>query len=246
MAFSINDLIQTAAEDLNQVGDGEPVSGELAASYEGLVNRAIAELNADSYISLTVGYKEIMAAGSVFFKELEPGESPSNTINMYPPDTISGVSRKVGLRFVPLRGFDAQTLDRANTFSLPTIWNYGTTFETAPSGKTRPVGVLRLNGTSPVELRIYLNSTLPRYRLGDTIYLSNLYYNLILYATELKAIDKYKLFSYSASAERGFAKATKLIDTNTANNRPLGTESAGPVGSPLDTYYDLLGGTFGA
>ena len=89
MAFSINDLIQTAAEDLNQVGDGEPVSGELAASYEGLVNRAIAELNADSYISLTVGYKEIMAAGSVSFKELEPGESPSNTINMYPPDTIA-------------------------------------------------------------------------------------------------------------------------------------------------------------
>ena len=75
--LSVNELIQDACEDLSLVGDGEAVSGELAASCEGLLNRAITTLNSDSYISLTVKTHDVLANGDVVFRKLEAGEAPA-------------------------------------------------------------------------------------------------------------------------------------------------------------------------
>lgn len=240
--LTTNNLIQSAAEDLSLVGDGEPVSPELAASCEGLLNRAIAELNADNYISLSVGTHDVVAAGSVCFRKLEAGEQPQpNSVDMEPPDAIQGVSRKVGIRWLPLNGSNPQQMDRVLTYSLPTLWAYEVTSEATPGGGQRRVGRVLLNGNNPTELRIYLNSKLPNYKLGDTIYLSDLYHNLVLYALELKMINKYKLESYRASVRTELTAAQKMIDADHANNRPL-TNGAGGDGSYLDGYYDLLGG----
>jgi hypothetical protein len=97
--MTVNELIQTAAEDLSQVGDGETLDGETAASYEGLLNRAITMLNQDGYMSVTVKEYDVNAAGSVIFRKLEENETlPAHCIDVNPPDSVQGVARKVGIR----------------------------------------------------------------------------------------------------------------------------------------------------
>lgn len=219
MAISVDELIQVACEDLSRVGDGEPVSPELAASCEELLNRAITSLNSDSYISLTVNTKELVAAGSVKFMELEEGEElPPNSVNMAPPDTVQGVARQVGIRWVKLTPSNPETMDRSLTYSLPTQWCYGVTFDELTG---RRVGILNLNGTHPVPLRIYLNSSLPKYRLGDFIYLSDLYHDLLLYSLEMRMVAKYKLYSYKDQVKEDLAGAMRSVDNFAAQNRPM-------------------------
>lgn len=238
----VNELIQNAAEDLSLVGDGEAVSGELAASCEGLLNRAIATLNADSYISLTVKSHDLVAGAEVVFRKLEEGETaPANTVDQEPPDNVQGVARKVGIRYVKLVGSNPESMDRVLTYSLPTQWCYGVETETAPSGKTRRIGRVRLNGSCPTEIRVYENSALPRYRLGDHIYLSQLYFNLILYALEERMVAKYKLQSYKQQVVEDLAGAMKAIDANTAQNRPMRNDEMYGDG-PTRPADDLLAG----
>lgn len=240
--LSVNTLIQEACEDLSRVGDGEPVPGDLAASCEGLLNRAIASLNADSYISLTVTQKDLVAAGDVVFRKLEPGEAlPPNTVDMEPPDTVQGVSRQVGIRYVRLVPSNPQTMDRALTYSLPTQWCYGVEDEVAPSGTPRRIGRLRLNGSRPVPLRIYVNSALPQYKLGDMIYLSPLYHDLLLYSLEYRMVAKYKLYSYKEQVKEDLAGAMSAIDSITAQNRPMRNDDSllDPMTRPAD---DLIAG----
>ena len=240
--LSVNQLVQEACEDLSRVGDGEAVPPELAASCEGLLNRAITALNTDSYISLTVNTYDLEAAGDVTFRKLEEGEvKPAGTIDMEPPDYVQGVARQVGIRWVRLVGSNPESMDRINTNSLPTNYCYGVKTETAPSGATRRIGIVRTNGTYPCTVRIYENSQLPHYRLGDMIYLSPLYHDLILYKLEMLMIDKYKLYSYAERTQLNLTGAMDAIDTNTAANRPLRNDDdlLDPMTRPTD---DLLSG----
>lgn len=244
MSFSVNSLLQTACEDLLLVDDGTPISGELAAQAENCMNRAITALNSDGFMSLTQHVYDRVSNGHVYFRKLEEGESgDSNVVNSEPPDTITGVSRKVGIRWLTLRPTNPQAMDRHLTYSLPTSWSYGTTTEVAPSGNPRNVGVLRLDGNNPVEVRIYLNSHISHYKMGDIVYLPSLYYNLVLYSLEDLLVAKYKLKSYEERVERDLVAAKKMIDTNTANNRPL-DNGMDAGGSYLDCYYNLIGGEF--
>ena len=241
--MTVNELIQTAAEDLSQVSDGETVSGDLADSYEGLLNRAITGLNQDGYMSVTVKEYECEAAGSVVFRKLEENETaPAHTIDSAPPDSVQGVARNVGIRWMRLTGAEPQTLAACNTFSLPQLYSYSLGDEIAPSGNRRVVGILKLNGSAPVQLKVFVNSALPKYRLGDTIYLSDLYHDLILYALEVKACKKYKLYSYLEQAERDLAEAKDLIDRNTLQNRPMTNIDEGCCGGYMDDFYNGLGG----
>ena len=242
MAFAMNDLVQEACEDLTLTGIGEAVEGKLAAAAEGCVNRAIAQLNGDGYVSMTQHALDINAAGSIYFRKLEPGEHKANTVDQEPPDGVEGVSRKIGMRYMRLRPTSRDVLDRAQTFSFPTMWTYGVDHEIAPSGEQREVGVIRVNGSYPTDYRVYVNSQLPKYRLGETIYLSSLYRNLILYATEMKLVELMKLVSYRDQVQTNLDGAMKLIDTKHANNAPDTPENV-PDGNYLDGYYNVLGGT---
>ena len=238
--LSVNELIQSACEDLSRVGDGEQVPPELAASCEGLLNRAITQLNTDSYISLTINTFDIEVAGNIYFRKLEEGEAKApNTIDAEPPDMIQGVARQVGMRWVRLVGTNPESMDRTITSSLPTNYCYGVKTETAPSGNTRRVGIIRVNGSYPCTLRVYENSSLPHYKLGDMIYLSPLYHDLILYTLEMRMVKKYKLYSYQDRVQHDLNGAMAAIDTHTAANRPLTNDTVDPITKPSD---DLLAG----
>ena len=158
MAFYFNDLVQEACEDLSLTGIGEAVEGKLAAAAEGCVNRGIAQLNGDGYMSLTYHCHDINAPGKVFFRLLEDGEQKPSTINEAPPDSIENVARKVGIRYMRLRPTSRDQLDNTQTFSYPTAYTYGTETEIAPSGTPRRVGIIYTNGTYPTDFRIYVNS----------------------------------------------------------------------------------------
>lgn len=241
MSFAMNDLVQEACEDLSLTGIGEAVEGKLAAAAEGCVNRGIAQLNGDGYMSLAYRCHDINAPGKVFFRLLEDGEQKPSTINEAPPDSIENVARKVGIRYMRLRPTSRDQLDSTQTFSYPTAYTYGVEHETAPSGETRQVGIIYTNGTYPTDFRIYVNSQLPKYKLGDTIYLSSLYRNLILYATEMKLVELMKLKSYEAQVLKNLSGAQKMIDTKHANNTPDCPETDF-AGSPYDAAANLLGG----
>lgn len=240
--MTVNELIQSACEDVNLVSDGDAVPGEIAASAEGLLNRAIAMLNQDSFLSCTVKEYDRVSAGSVVFRKLEEGEEQQpNCIDSEPPDSVQGVSRKVGIRWMRLTPASPQDLAASNTFSLPQLYCYSLDTETAPSGKERVVGVLKMNGSNPVEMKVFVNSRMPQYRLGDTIYLSDLYHDLILYALEVRLCKKYKLYSYLDQAEKDLNDAKDAIDRNTLVNRPLTNIGNGANGY-MDDYYNGLGG----
>ena len=240
--MTVNELIQSACEDVNLVSDGEAVPGDIASSAEGLLNRAVAMLNQDSYLSCTVKEYDRVSAGSVFFRKLEEGEEQQpNCIDSEPPDSVHGVSRKVGIRWLRLTPASPQDLAASNTLSLPQLYSYSLDTETAPSGNKRVVGVLKLNGSNPVVMKVFVNSRLPQYRLGDTIYLSDLYHDLILYALEVRLCKKYKLYSYLDQAEKDLNDAKDSIDRNTLVNRPLTNFDNGANGY-MDDYYNGLGG----
>lgn len=234
--LAVDTLIQQACEDLSRVGDGEPVPPELAASCEDLLNRAITSLNSDSYISLTVNTHDIVCAGDILFRKLEEGEERQpNTVDQEPPDEIQGVARKVGLRYIRLNPANQEFMDARHTYGMPTQWTYGVETETAPSGETRRVGRISLNGEYPCDLRVYENSKLPYYKLGDFIYLSPLYHDLILYTLEMRMVAKYKLYSYKEQVKEDLAGAMRAIDTTTANNRPMRNENVyDPITRPVD------------
>lgn len=239
--MNVNELIQSACEDLNLVGDGEAVSGDLAASAEGCLNRAISILNQDSYIAPTLKEYEVSGAGAVYFRKLEAGEGKPSTIDIEPPDSIHDVARKVGIRWMRLRSATPQDLAATNTFSLPQFWSYGTESEDAPSGNKRMVGVLRMNGSAPVILKVFVSQKVPTYRLGDTIYLSDLYYSLILYALEQRLVARYKLYSYKEQVEQDLLAAKDAIDDNALRNRPL-TNIDNIGGGYMEDFYNGMAG----
>lgn len=240
MAFAVNDLIKEALEDVGMCGIRETPEGDVAAAGEGCLNRAIRQLNSDGYMALTQQVHDLIAAGHVYFRKLEEGESADNTIDMEPPDRIEAVGRKIGVRYVRVRPSSREALDRTLTFSYPTRWAYGSQTEIAPSGATRRVGILYTNGSGPTDLRVYVNSQLPSYRLGDMIYLSSLYYSLLLYATEMKLVELGKLYSYQEQVQRNLDSAMAAIDRTHLNN----AENMGPDGLAEfdDPYHDVLTG----
>lgn len=240
--MNVNEIIQTACEDLDLVGEGQPVDGDLAACAEKRLNMAISELNADSFIAQCVKSIDVTAVGRIQFKKLEPGESnPGGVVDMEPPENVSGVSRKVGIRWMRLIGATTQDLSTFATMSLPQLYSYQIESETAPSGDIRQVGVVHTNGMNPVQFRVFVSNQMPQYKLGDKIYLPDLYRNLIVYALEEKLVERFKLYSYKAGVQEQLTKIKDSMDKNRLVNSPELAAQMG-VGGYSDDFYNGLNG----
>lgn len=245
--LSVNALCQEAAELCSMVGDGEAMDGTLAASYLNLLNRTIAKLNNDNYFSSCLETVDINAAGEVQFKVLEEGEVvPDNiyVVNMEPPESIVGVSRKVGIRWLQLYGSNPQDMAAVNSMTLPSHYCYQVFTETTPHDHTphnRLVGKLSLNGHGRADLKIFMNMRIPVLKLTDSIPVSPLYHDAILYSLAEMACIKYKLTDYQAEINREKNAALAMIDRNTLNNRTM--ENGTRLSTSWDrAYYDGLAG----
>ena len=244
--LAVNSIIQEALELTSMVGDGEAADGTLAASALGLLNRVIARLNNDNYFSSTHDYADIGAAGKIYFKKLEEGEifessDGSACVDMEPPESIVGVSRKLGIRWYQLLPSNPRDQMAMTSWSLPTTYSYGFRFEKAPSGKDRMVGEVLLNGKAYSQIRVFMNHRLPKYSITDNMAISPLYHDAILYSLAVAICEKYKLKDYQPDMERQKDAALAVIDVNTLNNRALNSGLVNQ-GSYMDPYFNGLGG----
>ena len=244
--LAVNSIIQEALELTSMVGDGEAADGTLAASALGLLNRVIARLNNDNYFSSTQDYADIGASGKIYFKKLEEGENfessdGSACVDMEPPESIAGVSRKIGIRWNQLLPSNPRDQMAMTSWSLPTTYSYGFKFEKAPSGKDRMVGEVLLNGKAYSQIRVFMNHRLPKYSITDNMAISPLYHDAILYSLAVAICEKYKLKDYQPDMERQKDAALAVIDVNTLNNRALNSGLVNQ-GSYMDPYFNGLDG----
>lgn len=244
--LAVNSIIQEALELTSMVGDGESADGTLAASVLGLLNRVIARLNNDNYFSSTQDYADIGASGKIYFKKLEEGENfessdGSACVNMEPPESIAGVSRKLGIRWNQLLPSNPRDQMAMTSWSLPTTYSYGFKFEKAPSGNDRMVGEVILNGKAYSQIRVFMNHRLPKYSITDNMAISPLYHDAILYSLAVAICEKYKLKDYQPDMERQKDAALAVIDVNTLNNRALNSGLVNQA-SYMDSYFNGLGG----
>ena len=240
--LNANSLIQEALELTSMVGDGEPADGTLAASCLALLNRAVSQLNNDSYFSTAVMTVDKVGAGKVYFKKLEEGEvCPDDTVDMEPPEAIVGVSRQLGVRWLQLLCSNPQDMMQVTNMTLPSTYCYQTTSEIAPSGNIRLVGECLLNGHGSATLRFFCNRKLPEYKITDDLGISPLYHDAILYTLAVMICHKYKLKDYMDDMERLKASALAQIDRNTVTNRALenGTRF---ITSYQDAYFNGFAG----
>lgn len=239
--LAVNSLIQEALELTSMVGDGEAAEGTLAASALALLNRTVARLNNDNYFSSTIEYRDVHAAGEIVFRKLEEGEPlEAGVVDIEPPESIDGVSRKLGIRWIELLGSNPRDQMARKSYSLADTYSYGLADEEAPSGERRMIGRLLLNGTAPSMFRVFLNRRLPVYELTDIMAISPLYHDALLYSLAVAICEKYKLYDYKPEMERQKAAALAVIDRNTLNNRFMNEGYS--AGSYMDAYYDGMGG----
>lgn len=242
--ISVNALVQEAAEECSMVGDQEPLDGSTAASFLKLLNRVMAQLNNDSYFSSCQDMVDVEGSSHIFFKQLAQGEAVPDgvtVVDMEPPESLVGVSRKVGIRFLQLEPGEPSALSAMTSMALPTHYTYGVTSEPDGQGGIRLVGDLWLDGQARSCLRIFMNRRIPELKLTDSIPMSPIYHDAILYSLAYAACIKYKLKDYLDDIRDEKNAALAVIDRNTLNNRAMenGTNLYSSYDQP---YYDGLAG----
>ena len=244
MSISANELIQQAYESLNMTGLGESTDGTMALVGLQQMNRAISVLNNEGYLSMLQKFIDVPAASTVYFRKLFDGEAAiPHSVDMEPPEKVEGVARSVGNRFIPMHSMDSVQMSMKNPMSLPTSWNYGTDFEDVPKEYAtlermkREIGILRLDGRSVSPLRIWYNAKLPKYTLDDTIYLSDIYNELLMSATKCRLAEFYELSdSKKAGCYADLDYAKSLIKRNNVTQRMM--RNGGCVSNYDDDFFN--------
>lgn len=244
--IAVNQLIQDAYESLNMVGLGEAADSDQAVVGCKELNRLIADLNQHGFIAMTQKWVDVAPYNQIVFKKLrEDEEAPDYVVDMDPPEKVEGVARKVGNRFVPLFSCDIQQIAQRSPVQIPTSWYYGRDFEeigTELGDEYREVGIIRLDGYSRSPVRVWYNSKIPTYTLDDTIYLSDIYNNLLFSGLKLRLAQFYELAdSKKNDCYSEHLAAQRMIKRNNITQRMM---QNGPVASSYqDSYNNGIAGS---
>ena len=244
MPIATNELIQQAYESLGMTGLGESTDGNMAVVGLQQLNRAIAKLNSEGYLSMMQKFIDVPASREIHFRKLFDGEiSQPHSVDMEPPEKVEAVARRIGDHFIPLASCDSVQMSMKTPLSLPRSWNYGRDFEEVPApfatlgNERREVGVLRMDGISKTPLRVWLNAKIPAYTLDDTIYLSDIYNELVSSALRYRLAQFYELSeSKKSDCYADLTAAKNLIKRNNATQRML--RSGILSGSWDDAYFN--------
>lgn len=242
MAILTSNLVNEAYEAIGMTGLGNSTKGNRAAVGVRELNHLIADLNSHGFISLSQQWRDTTAIGAlVVFKKLDEGETAEdNVIDMEPPAKVESVARKTGNVWLPMSSIDAVQMATKNHKSLATAWNYAREYEDHDGGK-REVGIVRIDGTTPYGVRVFFNARLPHYELSDTIYLSDLYDNLLLEGLKYRLACFFELSdSKKSDCWNAFSDAKKLIKRDNIVGRML--QAGRNLGGYDDSYYNGLAG----
>lgn len=244
--ISVNELIQKAYQGIGMTGLGE-AAGDYAEDNMPVVacdelNRLISKLNSEGYIAMAQKWVDAPCSKTIYFRQLVEGEEKPNTVNMQPPQKIESVARQVGNRFILLKPSNVIQQATRNPYSVAMSWSYNTDMEQYTySDAQRVVGILTLDGDPHGTVRVWYNSQLPKYNLDDTIYLSDLYNELLLSGLENRLANYFEL-----SDEKKNSTATDFLAAKTLIKRANATqrmqESATLGTDWRDGYYNGMNG----
>lgn len=244
--IQVNKLIQMCNEMVNVVSNEDSLDGGLAQVSVNQLNLLISELNSQGYLSMSQNYVDHGNCRELRFKVLTDAERVNpdpNVIDMEPPEVIDGVSRRIGVSYLPLHPIDLQQMSQKNPLTLAQAWNYGRYYEPIPGdldGNQRGVGLLRLDGWCQQGIRVFLSAKLPTYNLDDTIYLPDLYNNMLIQGLCTKLCDWHKLDEYKQRFDDAYTAAKMLIKRQNITQRMI---QCGPLGgSYKDSFYDGIAG----
>ncbi len=243
MPISINQLVKEACELTSLVAPGESVDGNMATAAVAQLNRAVSVLNSQDYIAGAVRAADVSGSEILFRVPLPGEEAAGNAVAEEPPEKVSGVSRKIGDRFVRLAASDPVAISSASRKSLATSFCYDVYQESVSvSGKysVRMVGRITLDGSAPQGCRVFYNSKIPQYRLSDTCYLSDIYRDMLVDALCVGLCDLYKLVSYRPLFEERLAEAKRLVKRDRIAGRMLRFSER--IGDYRDAYLAGLSG----
>lgn len=239
--YAVNTLVNDAYEAVGMTNIGDDTEGTMAKIGERELNRAITTLNAQGFLAMSQKWADAEPATTVKFHVLEPGEAAEGSIDMPPPVKVEAVGRKLGNRFIQLRPTNHMQIAARNPGMMATAYTYDTDIEDTPGGSKRTVGILTLDGNPHGAVRIWYNGQIPHYTLSDTIYLSDLYNELLLSALCVNLAEFYELSpEKKAKAATDLTTAKNLIKNPTAQQR-MG--QCGPIGTSwADNYVNGLNG----
>ena len=247
--IAVNQLIQDAYESIGMTGLGEAVGeygdGNMPVVACKELNRLITQLNQQGYLAMSQKWVDVPCASVIQFKQLQPGEAAeSNVVDMVPPDKIESVARKIGDRFIVLNNCNHVQMSQKNPYTIAMSWTYDVTTDTTPDDhvpNNRVVGVLTLDGDPRNTVRVWYNAPLPKYDLDETIYLSDLYNELLMSGLCVRLANYFELSDEKkASLARDFTAAKTLIKRNNITQRML--QNGKIMGDYRDMYFNGLNG----
>lgn len=239
--IAVNDLIHNAYESINMVGLGESADGDMDKVGVKELNRLITTLNNQGFLCMSQKSVDTGRANVIYFRKLEGGETAEHTVDMEPPTKIEGVSRKLGLRYVPLEPSNHMRMAMKNPYTMATAWTWDLEIEQGPT-QPRNVGILTLDGDPHGDLRIWYNGQIPKYELDQVIYLPDIYNELLMSGLCVFLANFHELSdAKKAELNTAFTTAKNLIKVPTAQQRMSAGGSVG--GSYNDPYFNGLAGT---
>lgn len=238
--IAVNDLIHDAYEAINMTGLGESADGDMDKVGVKQLNRLIKFLNGHGFLTMSQKWADVPRCNKVYFRKLEEGEVQPDTVNMEPPVKVEAVARKLGVRFLPLAPSNHMHMAMKNPFTMATAWTYDIEIEEGPT-QPRNVGILTLDGDPHGDVRVWYNGQIPKYELDQTIYLPDLYNELLLSGLCVFLAEFYELSpEKKADLNTNFTSAKNLIKVPTAQQR---MSTGGVVmGSYNDAYSNGLYG----
>jgi hypothetical protein len=248
MSISVQQLVQTAFQNCSLIGDGESVDGTAYGTTAhdgalGLLNNLLSELNNQGYIVSAFSEKEFTYSHPTMILKSENQYISDALVLGVLPDKIEGVSRKVGSRWLPLHSCDLQTMDTRTKMQLPTSWCYElgkNEMWTQQGHQFVENGLLFLDTNRPTVVKFWYRNPIKAELSNSTLFLSDMYFDLLLNGLCVKLCVKYKLTDYLPMFEQQFRQAKNLIKRSNATQRMLQRGDLG--GGYDDSFYNGLGG----
>lgn len=240
MAISVQQLVQHAAEMCSLVNPGRDVGGNVSAMALKLLNGLLAELNNQEMIASAVEeHDSVFARELAIVKTGDPTPSTEYIAVSQVPDRILGISRRIGDRYVPLYSCNRQQMAQRTQKALPTSFTYEQSTY-INNNHTYCRGVVLVDSNRPQKFKVWWSNKIVASALTDTLYLSDMYYDLLLQGLCVKLCDWAKTYEYKAEFDKNFRAAKNLIKRSNQSQRML--QNGTLAGGYDDTYYDGLAG----
>ena len=215
---------------------GTDVDGYYTNAALNELNSLINELNLDDFIFEL--RKEVIVNGKTNTIKIGPDTS-YDIVEPNVPVNIKALSRKIGLRYTKLIKADKSRIYSGNRQGLAYLYTYNIK---ADQENRCMYGEIFTNGGQPATYLVIYNAALPKLSFDDEIWFSDMTINLLEEGLKYKLAVRYKMPD-APVFEDEFENYKRLVREANGQNNPATYDSVCDE-SYLDSYYNVLGGTY--